>query len=76
MKDQPAERHKTANALSKRTEVLRSGRGLAGLTFIWSALKVYNAGKNNADGEGPNQGSHACRKITHEHGCAAADRAQ
>src|ERR1700757_2084242 len=48
-------------------EVLRERSGLTSLTLIGSALKIYNAGKNNADGDGLNQRSHSCRKITHEH---------
>src|SRR5205814_9120236 len=69
MNDQHAGRGNTRNeaCFLKRTEVLRGGRSLAGLTLVRRALQIHNAGKNRADGYGPNQGSHACRKITHEH---------
>src|SRR2546430_3651052 len=56
--------------------ILRGVRGLAGLTFIRRALKIHNTGKNQGEGQSPNQGGHSRRKITYQHRCAATDGAE
>src|SRR5713101_2854363 len=62
--------------LSKRTVVLGGGGGLAELALIGRAFEIRDTGKNDAEGQGPNEEGLLFGKITDEHGSAAADRAE
>ena len=61
---------------SNRQVALGSSGGLAGLAFIGRALKIRDAGKNDAESQRPSEESHSRGEITDEHGCAAADGAE
>jgi hypothetical protein len=61
---------------SNRQVVLGSSGGLAGLAFIGRALKIHDAGENDAEGQSSNEESRSRGKITDEHGCAAAAGAE
>jgi len=62
--------------LSNRQVVLGISGGLAGLAFIRRALKIRDAGKNDAEGQSSNEESHSRGKITDEQGYAVANGAE